>query len=103
MPATYTNAIPVRLTPAARNRLDLLSKMLGMEKADLIRSAIDIFLAEYQEQLDEFAPELAAAESLMAQAQRIARAGPSKLANTPSPVVFMSRPRKRSSSCFTKS
>ena len=34
----------------------------------------------------------------IALAQRTARAGPSKVANRPSPVVSISRPRKRSSS-----
>src|SRR5438552_10313625 len=36
--------------------------------------------------------------SRMAQAQRMARAGPSKVARKPSPVVLTSRPRKRVSS-----
>ena len=36
-------------------------------------------------------------ESTIAQAQRIARAGPSKLAKKPSPAVFTSLPRQRTS------
>ena len=37
--------------------------------------------------------------SMIAEAQRTARAGPSKVARNPSPNVFTSRPRKRASSC----
>ena len=42
--------------------------------------------------------ELAARASTIAQAQRMARAGPSKAAKKPSPAVSISRPRKRASS-----
>ena len=41
---------------------------------------------------------IARTASQMAQAQRTARPGPSKAAKNPSPVIWISRPRKRSSS-----